>query len=257
MACLCKWLACATSGKDVPLLPNRARAETWEAENAAKIDDLNITARIYNVADATEQFVLRGHKNRLIAVAFTLDDKQLLSGGMDRTIRFWDTATGKETHVLQAESGIATIDILQDGKSFVTGHADGTVNLWDLEKKTLLRSMKGPNGIIWQVSGSPDGKFVLSTGFGNPTKLWNLETGEMVRQIDNHSGAEAVTFSPDGKYYLATNSNGYASLRLLSNDVQVAEFGLNQNNAVRAFVFTPDGQHVITSFRNGEIVLWE
>lgn len=252
-----KRLVCATSGQKVPLHMTKEEAEKWETDNAAKLDEFDITARIYNVLDGRENVVLRGHKNRLLAAAFTSDDAQVLTGSMDRTIRFWDSETGKEKHVIQNDSGITSIDILQDGKHFVTGHADGTICLWDLEKKTLLRSMKENNGIIWQVSASPNGRFLLSNGFNNSTKLWNLETTEIIRQIGEHSGTEAAIFSPDGKYYLITKSNGNASLRLLANDIQVAEFGLGQNNTVRAFVFTPDGQNIVTSFWNGEVVLWE
>ena len=258
-----KRLACATSGKDVPLpvtkeyKEDKEGAEKWEMENVEKMDELDITARIYKIDDGEEQLVLRGHKNRLLAIEFTPDDKYVLTGSMDRTIRLWDAKTGEELYVWHIDSGVASLDILQDGKRFVSGHADGTVNLWDLEKKTCLRSMKGDNGIIWQVAASPNGRFLLSCGFENPSKLWNLGTGEMIRQIGEYSGTEAVAFSPDGRYYLITDRNGHASLRRFTNDMPIATFGLGQNNAVRAFVFTPDGQNIITGFWSGEVVLWE
>src|SRR5438128_459518 len=49
---------------------------------------------------------------------------------------------------------------------------------------------------------SPDGKTIASGGRNDPVRLWNAETGELLRTLPEH-WAWAMAFSPDGQF-LAT-----------------------------------------------------
>src|SRR5262249_11747074 len=55
---------------------------------------------------------LVGHQNQVYCLAFTPDNKTLVSGSIDQTIRFWDVATGKQ--VRQREGSFFTMP--PDGK---------------------------------------------------------------------------------------------------------------------------------------------
>jgi WD40 repeat protein len=66
-------------------------------------------------------------------VAFSPDDRRIVSGSYDRTLKFWDTHTGQETLTLN-EGGIVSVIFSPDGKSLFSG-SSRILKLWDATKR--------------------------------------------------------------------------------------------------------------------------
>jgi tetratricopeptide (TPR) repeat protein len=49
----------------------------------------------------------------------------------DRSVKFWDTATGQETLSLRMSGGPKSIAFSPDGNRLVSSHMDGTLRIWD------------------------------------------------------------------------------------------------------------------------------
>ena len=52
------------------------------------------------------------------------------------------------------------------------------------------------------VAVSPDGKYALTGGFDHTARLWDIQTGQAIRQFSHDDQVRLVAFSPDSRYAL-------------------------------------------------------
>lgn len=104
---------------------------------------------------------------------------------------------------------------------------------------------------------SPDGK-VLATGSADGlAKLWDLETGRVVRTLAGHKGRiDSLAWSPDGKT-LATGSFDHTA-NLWDVDTGRVKHALTKHRfGVTAVAFSPNGKLLVTAGRDDTAELWD
>jgi WD40 repeat protein len=123
-------------------------------------------------------------------------------------------ASGKEVRRFAGHTQDVTAAVfLPDGRRFVSAGMDGTVRLWSVPTGVELRRLEHPGGVN-DVALSPDGRQVLSAGFGdNAARLWNLIDGSELHHFEGHTAAVlGVAFAPDGGHALSASADGTARL---------------------------------------------
>ena len=75
---------------------------------------------------------LIGHTADVIWIAFSPDGMRIATTGYDRTIKLWDTATGREVFTLRGHTaGVGLLVFSPDGCRIVSSGIDGTARVWD------------------------------------------------------------------------------------------------------------------------------
>ena len=145
---------------------------------------------------------LTGHRGEVNAVIFSPDGRQLVSGGEDGTIRFWDPVAGTELFCLKAHGNcVNTLAYSPDGQVLASGSCDGTIRTWHATTHQLLATLEGHTDRVDFVAFSPiDGNRLASGGHDPIARIWDLTSGRVVQSLDTkRDTVYALTWRPDGQ----------------------------------------------------------
>ena len=88
-------------------------------------------AKIWDAVTGMELMTLWGHGGDVTSVAFSPDNKRLVTGSRDGTIRVWDSSTGTELLTLPAKFRVHCVAFSPDGKTIAGGTYGKTIVLWE------------------------------------------------------------------------------------------------------------------------------
>jgi WD40 repeat protein/tetratricopeptide (TPR) repeat protein len=194
------------------------------------------------------------HQGYVMAVAFSLDGKQILTGSRDKTARLWDNQGNLIQELTGHQGSVYAVAFSPDGKQILTGSRDNTARLWD-NQGNLIQELTGHQGSVYAVAFSPDGKQILTGSRDNTARLWDNQ-GNLIQELTGHQGSVyAVAFSPDGKQILTGSRDNTA--RLWDNQGNLIQELTGHQDLVYAVAFSPDGKQILTGSFDNTARLWD
>ncbi len=155
------------------------------------------------------------HDSGLDGIAWSHDGKIIAAGSEKGDICFWDATTYEAIGKVRVGSTVNSLDFSKNDKQLVVGgniqthdpktkntHYGGFVKLIDVDKQQIIRDYKGIKGSVKSVRFSPDEKFIGSGGFDNVGRLFETQSGRLVKEFVEPLKVEAVAFTVDGHYFL-------------------------------------------------------
>jgi WD40 repeat protein len=162
-----KWLASA--GHSEPAAP----ATTPPKAPAAKPAEPGASAtgdgiKLWDTTNWKESKTLKGHDGSVTGIIFTPDSTNLLSiGMMDRTVRVWNVADGKELKKMgPTPDDLYGIALSRDGKALATCGYGGHLIVWNLAESKPAWTLKLSH-VTYCLAFTPDGKAIV-TGHDRP-----------------------------------------------------------------------------------------
>ncbi len=202
----------------------------------------------------------------MTSLAFSPDGKTLVSGGDDRTIIFWDAASGRQLRppITAHKQQVTSLAFNPSGKVVASGSDDKTVILWDSASgRPLGAPLAGHDSPVKAVlfvdeslllSATGDGSFIVWDVTNKKGWDWNKRAHQTGLASAAYSAPRGILASGGG---LALD-RGDIFLWDMTNEGRRSRLPLTgHKDTIWRVVFSPDGKSLASASLDGSIRLWD
>jgi len=254
------------------------------------------TLRIWEVVSGKNKHTFEGFFDKVIGFDVSADSKTILMGGSAPTC-LWDVTSGKRektftessyagniafipggkfilpstnakflydrntaervAHFLGTGSSAGSVGFSPDGKKIVTGNDDGTVLLFDVERRNYKGqvTLAAHQRRVVSLAYSPDGKTIVSASADKTIKLWDANT--MKKQKVFSGDMDALTdmaLRPDGKTIAAVDNTTTIYLWDVETSAQ-KKLRTGYAAGVISVAFSADGKRLAVGGVDGAVTI--
>ncbi|CAN8067927.1 unnamed protein product [Agarophyton chilense] len=133
------------------------------------------------------------HNAAVKALAWCPWQNNLLATGggtADRTLRFWNTASGACVNSIDTKSQVCSILWSPHEKELVTSHgfSQNQLTVWKYPSLARMAELKGHSSRVLHMALSPDGQTVVSAAADETLRFWKVFAGNDSGRSGNRSG---------------------------------------------------------------------
>jgi len=143
-----------------------------------------------------------GHEKDIWSFVFLHDNKHIVSGSWDGTMRKWDCETGLLVGKRWKEEGgeICALALSPNGNIIACGRGDGSVQQWNTDGKMIKDVWMGHSNTVGSLSWSPSGGYIASGSYDGTILIRKAENGKVkVGPIKTGQGdVYSLAYSPSG-----------------------------------------------------------
>ncbi len=229
--------------------------------------------KFWDVSDGSLKYTIVGHESGDDTINFSPDGKFFASLGDTGTeegegtsVRIWSVATWELKTSFVSENNwhffAPKIVFSPDGNTLAACSGDvrstAHIYLWNIASNSLINTLIGHTGGVYDIAFSPDGKTLASSSFDKTICLWDTSNGERKTTIiaPHTDYITSVAYSPDGKTLASYGKDGTIILWDTEN-FEPRTTITGHFSGFSQIAFSPDGKTLVSGSRDKTLRLWD
>ena len=137
------------------------------------------------------------HRGSISGAAYTDDGRRIVTTGADGSMKIWDAAYRNLVRTIELDDGPAT-SLALNGARALTGHANGKVVLWNIDRAEKIATVQRNEANIWAVAFTGDPNRFAAASHDWKVTLWDArQTAAPLQVLDGHENSvQSLAYSP-------------------------------------------------------------
>ena len=195
---------------------------------------------------------------RVWSIAWSSDDKYIVTGAQDSKIKIWNAKTKKIVQQFSEHVGtVQSVWFCQDNEKIVSCADDGLIKVWSLTTSECLTTITQQDSGICSAAVNPLNVNQIIGGFNNSSiQGFDLSTGDCFRTFYGHDGPiQSVAFSPQGNVFA---TGGGATIKIWETiNCESIRTIRGTDEILWSASFSQDGGQIASGWSDGRIIFWD
>ena len=257
------------SGKNIAILRGHARevSDASFSPDGKRVvtDSGDHTSRLWMILSNPWKRTLAETSDHT-KVNFSPDGKLIAIAKWNGVVDIQEVESGRSLGKLKHSTAVTSATFSPDGTRIVsttmaTGESSNLTRVWKVANQTIQAAFdlqpERRDYSIRFASFSPDGKLVVSASAEGKARIWNSETGQLVRELVGHKQTvNTAQFSPNGQRIITAGNDSDAIIWDVKTGVSLGVLK-HDDNGVSSAEFSADGTRIVTSSDDGIARIWD
>lgn len=225
--------------------------------------------QIFDLASGELLENVAAHNGALWSVALSPDQRGIVTGGADKTVRFWDfelvkgqeteqkRLTVKHTRTLQLGEDVLCVKISPNQRLLAVALLDSTVKVFYMDTLKFFLSLYGHKLPVLCLDISHDSSLIVTGSADRNVKIWGLDFGDCHRSLFAHDDSVMfVLFLP--KTHLFFTAGKDKKIKQWDADkFQLIQTLEGHHREVWTLAVSPSGDYLVSSSHDKSLRLWD
>ncbi|XP_036416774.1 WD repeat-containing protein 3 [Colossoma macropomum] len=226
--------------------------------------------QIFDLASGSLLETTEAHDGALWSICLSPDQRGIVTGGADKTVKFWDfelikdnksgpnkRLTVKHTRTLQLDEDVLCVCYSPNQRLLAVSLLDCTVKIFYTDTLKFFLSLYGHKLPVLCMDISHDSALIVTGSADRNVKVWGLDFGDCHRSMFAHDDSVMfLQFVP--KTHLFFTAGKDRKIKQWDADkfehIQTLE---GHKGEVWCLAISPNGDHIVSSSHDKSLRLWE